>query len=180
MTSVSADFQQDYFALFGLPQRFRIDRSELEQRYRALQTQVHPDRFSHLPQSEQRLSMQWATRVNEAYQTLLSPLARGRYLLGLHGVDTQEETNTVMPADFLLQQMELRETLEAARLNRDPAALDALEARIKHAVDELQRQLAQALDEQRDYPTASGIVRKLRFMERVAEEISAAMDELDC
>lgn len=179
MLPSSADFQQDYFSLFGLPLRFQLDSNALEHHYHTLQTRVHPDKFSHLSQSEQRLSVQWATRVNEAYQTLRSPLARGRYLLSLHGVDTQEETNTAMPLDFLMEQMELREALEAARQNKDQAALGDMEARVKLVVNGLQQQLALELDEKQDYAAASGLVRKLKFMEKIAEEIGAAFDELD-
>lgn len=179
MQSIGTDFQQDFFSLFNLPRRFQLDRDILERDYRELQSRVHPDKFAHLSDGERRLSVQWATRVNEAYQTLRSPLARGRYLLSLHGVDTQEETNTAMPVDFLMQQMELREVLEAARQSRDMAALDALEARVKQMIHVLHQQLALALDEQHDDAAAAGIVRKLRFMEKIVEEIGAAFDELD-
>jgi molecular chaperone HscB len=99
----SFDLQQDFFSLFNLPARFQIDTALLEQQYRALQAQVHPDKFSHLSEGERRLSVQWATRVNEGYQALRDPLHRARYLLTLHGVDTQEESNTAMPAEFLMQ-----------------------------------------------------------------------------
>lgn len=175
----SADLQQDFYALFDLPRSFRLDSAALDLRYRELQSRVHPDKFAHLSDGERRLSVQWATRVNEAYQTLRSPLARGRYLLSLHGVDTQEETNTAMPVDFLMQQMELREGLEEARQSGDMVALDALEARVKPMIHALHLQLALALDEQRDDAAAAGIVRKLRFMEKLAEEIGTAFDELD-
>ncbi|GAB1233660.1 Fe-S protein assembly co-chaperone HscB [Ferrigenium sp. UT5] len=176
---ISSDFQQDFFSLFNLPRRFEIDQAELDRKYRELQAQVHPDKFAHLSDTERRLSVQWATRVNEAYQTLRSPLARGRYLLALQGVDTQEETNTAMPVEFLMQQMELREALEAALQSKDMAALDALEAQVKQTIQALQQQLALALDEQRDDAAAAGLVRKLKFMEKIAEEIAAAFDELD-
>ncbi len=179
MTSALIDLKQDFFSLFELPQRFGIDGAQLDRRYRELQTLVHPDKFSHLSDAEKRLSMQWTTRVNEGYQTLRSPLARGRYLLSLQGVDTQEETNTAMPVDFLMQQMELREALEAARQQRDPAALDELAAQVRQTTATLQRQLAIALDEQPDDAAAAGIVRKLKFMQKIAEEIGAAFDELD-
>src|ERR1017187_3969450 len=112
---MKVDLQQDFFSLFGLPTHFQLDSNSLEQKYRALQTQVHPDKFSHLSETERRVSMQWATHVNEGYQTLRSPLNRARYLLSLHGVDTQEESNTAMPVDFLMQQMEWRETLAEAK-----------------------------------------------------------------
>ena len=106
MNMHTADFQQDFFHLFNLPSRFQIDNAALEQGYLALQAQVHPDKSTHLSEPERRTAMQWATRVNEGYQTLRSPLNRARYLLSLHGVDTQEESNTAMPADFLMQQIE--------------------------------------------------------------------------
>jgi len=96
------DFQQNFFQLFGMPEHYRLNNSQLDQQYRALQTQVHPDKFAHLSEAERRVSMQMATRANEAYQTLREPVRRARYLLGLHGVDTQEEINTAMPMDFLI------------------------------------------------------------------------------
>ena len=111
----TADFQQDFFRLFNIPSRYQIDSAALEQSYRALQAQVHPDKFAHLSEHERRMAMQWATRANEGYQTLRSPLNRARYLLSLHGVDTQEDSNTAMPVDFLMQQMEWREALEETK-----------------------------------------------------------------
>jgi molecular chaperone HscB len=173
------DFQQDFFSLFTLPARFQIDSTALEQSYRALQAQVHPDKFAHLTEAEKRLSIQWATRVNEGYQTLRNPLNRARYLLSLHSVDTQEESNTSMPTDFLMQQMEWREALEEAVQARDADELEKLEARVQHEVRFLQQQLAVDLDDTHDFAAASGIVRKLKFLEKLAEEIGSAFDELD-
>ncbi|MDH2915679.1 MAG: Fe-S protein assembly co-chaperone HscB [Gallionella sp.] len=175
----SLDFQQDFFQLFELPSRFQIDNAALDQRYRDLQSQVHPDKFSHLSESDQRRSVQWATRVNEGYQTLRSPLARGRYMLSLLGVDTQEETNTAMPLDFLMQQMEWREALQDALQSKDIDALDVLSDNNRQETATLQQQLGRQLDESHDHLAAAGSVRKLRFLEKLAEEISSAYDELD-
>jgi len=109
------DIHQSHFALFGLPARYAIDPEQLSRNYRQLQSEVHPDRFAAATPAERMRSMQWATHINEAYQTLKSPVARARYLLHLQGVDTQEDTNTAMPMDFLMQQMEWREAIEEAR-----------------------------------------------------------------
>jgi molecular chaperone HscB len=177
--SLGTNLQQDYFSLFNLPACFQIDSTQLEQRYRALQSQVHPDKFSHLPEADQRLSMQWATRVNEGYQNLRDPLKRARYLLSLCGVDTQEETNTAMPVEFLMQQMEWREALEEALQQKNMATLEELEQRTRNEVSILQQRLAIDMDETHDYQAASGIVRKLKFLEKFAEEIGSAFDELD-
>lgn len=173
------DFKQDFFQLFGLLEHYQLDSTALEQHYRTLQTQVHPDKFAHLSEAEQRVSMQMSTRVNEAYQTLRSPIKRARYLLTLHGVDTAEETNTAMPVEFLMQQMEWREAIEEAQHAKDIGALEGFETRLQHEMHELQQQLAVKIDSEHDYPAAAGMVRKLRFMEKLAEEIVSAFDVID-
>ena len=169
-------FQQDFFTLLKLPVRFQIDIVLLEQNFLTLQTQVHPDKFAHLPEAERRVSMQWSTRVNEAYQTLRKPIDRARYLLTLRGVETQEETNTAMPVDFLMAQMEWREAIEEAK---DAAALDELQRKLNQEVRVLQEQLAQRIDTEHNYLAAADIVRKLKFFEKLTEEIDAGFDELN-
>lgn len=179
MQLASFDFQQNHFDLFGLAQSFQIDIAQLEQQYRALQTLVHPDKSAHMADAEQRLAMQRATLVNEAYQTLRNPLRRARYLLSLHGVDIQEENNTLMPPDFLMAQLEWREAVSEAQQARDAAALDGLEARLQRETRELESRLALKIDTEKNYAAAAELVRKLRFMEKLAEEIHAAYDAID-
>ena len=178
MQLASFDFQQNHFDLFGLAQSFQIDIAQLEQQYRALQTLVHPDKSAHLADAEQRLAMQRATLVNEAYQTLRNPLRRARYLLSLHGVDIQEENNTLMPPDFLMAQLEWREAVSEAQQARDAAVLDGLEARLQRETRELESRLALKIDTERNYAAAAELVRKLRFMEKLAEQIHAAYDAI--
>ncbi|MDP2806185.1 MAG: Fe-S protein assembly co-chaperone HscB [Gallionellaceae bacterium] len=179
MSAIGIDFQQNFFQLFNVPSRFQIDMVLLEQNYRVLQAQVHPDKFTHLSESERRVSMQWATRVNEGYQILRKPLDRARYLLSLHGVETQEETNTAMPVDFLMQQMEWREAIEDAQQAKDVAQLDVLLSKLRNDVKELQKLLELNIDIQQDFIAAAGVVRKLKFIEKLAEQIDSALDELD-
>jgi molecular chaperone HscB len=173
------DLQQNHFQLFGLAESFGIDAAQLDRQYRELQALVHPDKSAHLSEAEQRLAMQHSTQVNEAYQTLRRPITRARYLLSLHGVDTQEDTNTSMPLDFLMAQMEWREAIDEAKQARDTAVLDKLEARLHHETRELETQLAGKIDADKNYADAAGLVRKLRFMEKLAEEIHSAYDEID-
>jgi len=92
---------------------------------------VHPDRFAHAGDAERRASLQWTTRVNEAFHVLKNPVARAKHLLELHGVDVAFETNTAMPAEFLMQQMELREALEAAAEQKSSESLDRLRSDLR-------------------------------------------------
>lgn len=179
MSSTKLDLHQSYFQLFDLPQTFALDGAALEQRYRALQMTVHPDKSAHLPDAEQRVAMQQATFVNEGYQTLRSALRRARYILRLNDVDTQEETNTAMPMDFLVEQMEWREAVVEAQQSKDVDALTELETRMHVETNALEVQLADKIDTEKNYADAALMVRKLRFMEKLAEEIHAAYDAID-
>lgn len=173
------DIHQNHFELFGLPASFALDGTQLDQSYRALQSEVHPDRFAAAAPAERLRSMQLATHVNEAYQTLKSPVARARYLLHLNGVDTREDTNTAMPAAFLMQQMEWREAIEEATAASDVAGLDQLLRELRHAAREQEAQLHTALDQNKDYAQAAESVRKLRFLDKVRVEIEQAIEALE-
>ena len=171
------DFQQNHFQLFGLPQRFRVDLALMEPAYRGIQSQVHPDRFVQASDAERRASMQSATQVNEAYRTLKNPLARARYLLALQQIDVAGESNTAMPADFLLGQMQWRESVEQAA--QQPEALAALAQRLAAEMNQHYAELERRLDSEGDYALAAESVRKLMFLERLREEIGDALERAD-
>jgi len=151
----------------------------LERAYREIQARVHPDRFAHAGDAERRASLQWTTRVNEAYRALKDPVQRGKHILELHGVDVAFETNTQMPTDFLLQQLELREELEAATGGKDASRLDRMRSGLRLQQQSLAGQIGDAIDVKKDYPAAAELVRKLMFLDRLDNEIDAAYDEVE-
>jgi molecular chaperone HscB len=165
-----------HFELFGLPPAFSLDLSRLDAAYRDIQSQVHPDRYAHAGDAERRASMQMTTRVNEAYRTLKSPVRRAKYLLELNGVDLAFETDTTMPQDFLVQQLEFRERLAEARTVPD---LDLAKATLLGQETEIERQLAEQIDVRKDLQSAKTLVRKLMFFERLDGEIDAAYEALE-
>lgn len=176
---MNLDFSQNFFELFGMAPNYEIDPIRLEQAYRDIQSQVHPDRFAHLSDAERRLSMQWATQANEAYQTLRQPLGRARYLLHLNGVEIHEETNTAMSPAFLMQQMEWREAIGEAKAARALPELEHLSGQLRAEMQAQQRQLANLLDRDRDFEKAAEVVRELKFMEKLREEINHALEALE-
>lgn len=170
--------QQNHFALFQLPTQFEIDTALLDQHYRALQSEVHPDRFASAPSHERMKSMQLATQANEAYRTLKDTTARARYLLQLKGIETLEESNTAMPADFLMLQMEWREAIEDATHAKDINGLDALLIDIKNTSARLTLELAQAF-KSNDLDLAAQNIRKLSFIDKITTDIHRNLDTLD-
>ncbi len=166
------DPRHDHFALFDLPPRFAIDEASLEQAYRRVQGQVHPDRFAAAGAAERRVAMQWAARANEAFRTLRSPLARAAYLCERHGQPIEAESNTAMPAAFLMQQMQWREALDEVR-GGDGAGALALAREVEARRDEVLERVASALDERHDYAEAAAGVRQLHFIDRFRDELAA-------
>lgn len=170
---------KNYFELFGLPTGFDVDAGDLSLRYRELQRRVHPDRHSSASPEERRLSMQLTTLVNEAYQTLKDPVRRGRYLLTLQGV-VWDETDTAMDPAFLMEQMELRETLEEAQRHDDP------HTRLAEIANDIERRLDDKIGEFRGFlaqgeagrDQARNAVREMQFLEKLLTEIDNVEEEL--
>jgi molecular chaperone HscB len=121
--------------------------------------------------------MQLATRVNEAYQVLKSPLRRAVYILQLRGVDPELETNTAMPPEFLMEQLSWRERIEAG--SEEPEALLQLRAGLRDESGKIYEKLHGQLDEGRDDKGASQTARMLMFYEKLAEEIDDKLAELE-
>ena len=167
--------QQDYFTLFGLVADFNLPLQTLEAHYRALQKQTHPDQFATQADAAKRLSLQWATHINHAHQTLKSPLSRARYLLKLRGVDTAEESNTAMPMDFLLEQLEWRERIGDAKKSRDIHQLEKIADDLQSMEQALIANLTHELQQQHNDAAAIS-VRKLRFLDKLDEEIGDAIE----
>ncbi|WP_313703195.1 Fe-S protein assembly co-chaperone HscB [Massilia sp.] len=169
---------QNHFELFGLPARFEVDMDALDAAYREVQGRVHPDRFVNATGAEQRVAMQWATRANEAYQTLRNPQKRAQYLCELNGVDLQTESNTAMPMAFLMQQMEWREALGDARAAKDAEALDELDAQVRGERKTMLAQVGQELDAG-NYQKAAESVRALMFLDKFGDEVQYAFEALE-
>ena len=167
--------QANDFELFELPQQFALDRAQLDELWKVLQREAHPDRFAAEGAAAQRVAMQWSVRINEAYHRLKDPLKRAAYLCELRGVPVQAESNTAMPSAFLMQQMEWREALEDTG---DVSALEDLADEVAAERKRVQQSLGQLLDGASDAQAAVGQVRALMFIERFAAEVDAKLDKL--
>lgn len=163
------------FELFGLPQRFAQERSEIDARWKELQREAHPDRFAAQGAAAQRVALQWSVRINEAYQRLKDPLKRAAYLCELLGAPIEAENNTAMPPAFLMEQMEWREALDEAE---GEESLDELSDRVLKRRREILARIEQLLDAEADAPSAAQQVRALMFIERFGHDIESRLAQL--
>ncbi len=170
------NIQSSDFELFGLPEKFDQIGANLDQRWKELQREVHPDKFSAQDASSQRVAMQWSVRVNEAYKRLRDPLQRAAYLCERRGAPINAETNTAMPADFLLEQLAWRESLDEARSQQD---LDGIATVLATARSGTLERISELLDTADDAAGASRQVRALMFIERFADDVEARVEQLE-
>ena len=161
----------NYFKLFEIPVSYDVDLDQVQHRYLDLQKAVHPDKYANASAQERRISMQHTSMINQALHTLKQPVERAMYLLQLKGVDFTMDNETTMDAAFLMEQIEMREKLEAVHGQNDPLAeLDSMSADVKLNMDNVADvfKRAYASDELDD---AREAVRKLQFLSRAKKEI---------
>lgn len=164
---------QNAFTLLSLPAVFALSEDAVDQAWRRAIALVHPDKFASRPAAERRVAEQWAGRINEARDALLDPVSRAGLLLQAAGVDVGRDTDTRMPADFLMQQMLWRERLEETQ--GEAKALRSLADEVGAARGELLAALTDSIDVRKDFESARGQVRRLMFVEKLLKEIHRAM-----
>ena len=174
------DFSNNYFELFEFDVQFEIDIEQLDAGYQSLQRVLHPDKFASASDNERRWSMQAAGFVNEAYQTLSKPLSRATYLLKLNGISIDEETDTHMSPMFLMEQMELRESLADVAQSADPyAAVESVRKQLTSSIEKTSQAFLQSSTEQK-WDAARSVVREWQFLEKLKQEsrvIEARLDD---
>ncbi len=176
---MSFNFSDNYFQLFGLPISPVIDEERLDARYKSLQRELHPDRFASATEGEKRWSMQATSLINQARQTLLDPLSRAAYLLSLNGIDLASETDTTMPQDFLILQMDLRESLESLKTSEQPCEkLNELKLEVRRHSGLTEALFTEAYAEDQ-LEIARTKVREWQFLEKLRAEIDEIEGEMD-
>lgn len=171
----------NYFELFDLPLDFILDTQLLAERYRRLQSLVHPDKFAHGSAQERLLAVQKAAQINDGFQTLKDPISRAEHILSLRGIELSHETRTINDGEFLMQQMHWREALADIAQSQDPqATIDELAesfALYQASIDAKQAPLLQS-ELESDWLQAADHIRKLKFMAKLQLELDKAQDAL--
>ncbi|HFC8522266.1 TPA: Fe-S protein assembly co-chaperone HscB [Neisseria subflava] len=163
-----------YFNLFQLEPSFNIDTEALEQTYRALAARFHPDKFASASAFEQKQAVMMSSTINDAYRTLKSPIDRAAYLLKSQNIDADAPEHTSFSPEFLMQQMEWRETLMDAQMEQNHDAIRALDQEIQEVQSNLYQDLQQAF-EQQDYESAAQWVQHGRFLNKLRNEIASIL-----
>ncbi|WP_314815403.1 Fe-S protein assembly co-chaperone HscB [Aggregatibacter segnis] len=166
------------FALFDLPVAFQVDSVLLNERYLALQKSLHPDNFSAASAQEQRLAIQKSAEINDALRILKDPITRADSIIAINTGETENpEEKSNNDIDFLMQQMEWRETLENIENRQDTDELTAFAKEINQIRHAILSELSTALDAQH-WDIARAITDKLRFIKKLQAEIERVEETL--
>jgi molecular chaperone HscB len=171
----------NYFQLFNIEASFDVDLQQLSSSYQILQKTVHPDKFAHASEQEQRIAVQKSAHINDVYQTLKNPLLRAEYMLVERGVEMPNEQHSFKDTGFLMRQMELREMLEDVRFSSN---VDAALLEIQRVLSTEYLGLAQLMRAQiNENNLASNSVacdnlRKLKFYQKLNIEVDRLEDSL--
>lgn len=171
----------DHFAVLGLERRYDLARATVDDRQRELSRLVHPDRYATASAAERRSSLLWATAVNDAATALRDPVRRAEYLLKLSGLDVGDEQGSQRRVDpgFLMEMLELREALQAARGRRDDARVQTLAGDIQRQREALLGGIAAGFAALGNAPAPAALAalgRQLgvmRYYDRFLDEVAA-------
>jgi molecular chaperone HscB len=168
---------QNFFTLFEMPLSSEVDTVLLEQKYKQLQAQLHPDRHVDKQGGSKLAAIQQASLLNDAYATLKAPLRRAEHLLYLKGIDTSSYAQADLDKDFLLSQLKLREKLEDLQIRKNPEALEAMHRQMEHELASKWSKFSARFDGG-DFQAAYQTFRELQFLHKLIEEIRETEDRL--
>ncbi len=153
----------NYFAFFQLPEKFALDKKALQTAYRNLGAALSP----HLSE-----------KAIVAYQTLCHPTKRAAHLCLINGFSLNAVTPLSIPTDFIFEQIEWRNQIDNARIEKKPEQLERLSLQLQKRMKEQIRLIEEILDD-RNFQSAIHEVKKMMFFEKFAEEIHFIFDEID-
>ena len=175
----SPDISQNYFELFGLSVEYDLDLHFLHSEQQNLQSQYHPDRFAAASDQERRTSVQIASHINQAYETLKDPVKRAFYLLEQSGAAIPDDSQTTSDTVFLMEQMELREAMEGCREAQDPIQCsEEINIKLSKRKGDLAAEFVTGY-QSGDFDAACAIAQKMQFIQRLQHQLDELQYELE-
>jgi molecular chaperone HscB len=158
--------QADHFRRLGFARTYDLDPKLVERRYFEFQRRLHPDRFATRSPKERALSQAQATSLNEAYETLMDPLARAVYLLRLSGIETTGDGKSIDDPALLMEAMEMRESLADARTL---AEVDTVVGRARAEAEAARATLSRDFGSD-DLAAAAKTTLRLTYLDKLIED----------
>jgi molecular chaperone HscB len=168
----------NYFEWFGLPVAFLCDEAELRRRYYQKSKALHPDFHTLADEATQRDVLAQASINNDAYRALNDADRRMYYILNLYGTMGEEGQNHV-PGEFLMEMMEINESIMELEFSPDAATLEHLRETVENLADALYQEILPTLKDFDPQSIDLGQLKKIkeyylkkRYLLRIQENLS--------
>lgn len=132
----------NYFEFYDLPISFNPDQNVVKQQFYALSKKYHPDFYINEDQEKQDEVLELSTLNNKAFQVLKDPQKRLQYILELKD-HVKEGENYALPQDFLMDMMDVNETLMDLEFEPNAAKL----ASVKQEIETFEQSLNEELNQ---------------------------------
>lgn len=132
----------NYFELYDLPVTFHPDQNVVKQQFYALSKKFHPDFYINESAEKQDEVLELSTLNNKAFQVLKNQQKVLQYVLSLKGI-VKEGENYTLPQSFLMEMMDVNETIMDLQFDPDTEKLIQVKAEIEGIEQGLGHQLQQ-------------------------------------
>jgi molecular chaperone HscB len=166
---------QNAFEVFDLPLRFDLDVKSLERSYKKMQMKLHPDLYHTKGKPYMEFAEAQSSLVNDSFNLLLSPYDRSKLILSHHGYDLGESTSTFTDPELLMEIMEIREALEECPLDGEERSKIDRDNQIQ--INSVLQDLGAAFSSE-NYDDAHSLTIKLRYLNRIRNEIHGLVDDI--
>ncbi|MEM7563112.1 MAG: Fe-S protein assembly co-chaperone HscB [Pseudomonadota bacterium] len=173
------EINHNFFELFSLKADYDINLTDLHAEQQRLQSVYHPDRFVGASDQDRRASVQTASRINQAYETLRDPVKRAFYLLELKGAAKPDDSQTTSDTAFLMEQMELREAMDSCHEASNPMLRsEEIAESLLTRQSELSNEFVSCY-QSGDLEAASSSCQKMQFVQRLQQQLNELQYELE-
>lgn len=164
----------NYFNIFGLPIKYKIDSKILKQRFQILQSKFHPDVFISSSKAEQKSALKYSSLINQAWLTLSNDISRAEYIISLKNVEKKE---IIEDKHFLEKQFIFQERLQKIEILKDKKAILALIKNLENEIQEYLVRMAYQVNKE-EWEEAASIIYKLHFLKKLEKRAEIFREKL--
>ncbi|AHG59810.1 Fe-S protein assembly co-chaperone HscB [Buchnera aphidicola] len=166
----------NYFTLFDIPIKFKINKELLSKNFYKLQLQSHPDLFINESDLTKTIALEKSIEINKGYKILKNSLSRAIYLLSLYGFKLKTETILLKNNSFLKKYFSLYEDIDNLKKNNFNGKkvhffLKKIEKKSKHYKTMMETEF-----ENKNYEEIIPIIAKLLFFKKIKINLKKEQD----
>lgn len=167
----------NYFELYGLPVLMKPDTKDIKQKFYELSRQYHPDFFTTASDEEKEEMLYRSADINKAFRIFQNPDDTIKYVLQIKNLVHEEEKYELDP-EFLVEVMDINETLMDLDIEPDPEKLETTEQQTKDLLNRMYREVAPIVENYQEGVTTEkellqvkGYYYKKKYLQRILDKI---------